>query len=639
MVNALCRTGRKFVALLTATVIAVSLIGLTPTTVHAAVGDVSVYITEVTRFDDGATGNQIIRVTGEVLNVGDTAVENIEIVLGSTERISGREELHNFLDSREEAQLTPTDISAKIKRVSENSKLGWQITFVPQNILALPNGVYGFGVIAQSGEILGTDVFALPVFAQLPASPVNLVLAVQLSTLNSHLASGGISLSDETELDRLINLVLNNQELEISWIVDPALPQWLNELINTELTDKATLLLDLLNSITERSSPSLYGQPDVARLLASNRDRDLTNLVVRTAQTTGTNSIVFTPESGRTTNAVINIFRELGVRPILSNEFLTGDKFNSVDASSIIGRTAVLISDTGLASCLQSELKDPVTSFRGGNCLQSELALIASDQPTNTLVLTPTNWNPSAETIGALAVSLSGKGWISPISIKQFLNSVPIAEQVLPADFEVDPFDVSLIETGDAISVNSLLTSSIFLDESYSDGFNLARLRGFSSLWPTGDQATSFLQANLDLLLGYQDALAIDASRNITVSNLNTEIPITVVNTSDRDISVVVALSSPFSSRFSSLPSQVVTIPSGKRITIPMEIFLVGDGILNVQASLFAPNGQAIGKSKLIQISSAEYQGFARTLVLVAFGLLLLLSISNIARRRSGKQN
>jgi hypothetical protein len=65
-----------------------------------------------------------------------------------------------------------------------------------------------------------------------------------------------------------------------------------------------------------------------------------------------------------------------------------------------------------------------------------------------------------------------------------------------------------------------------------------------------------------------------------------------------------------------------------------MNITLSGKGIINVTATIFAPNGQSIGKTKLIQISSAEYQGFARTLVLVAFGLLVLLSISNIVRRR-----
>ncbi|MEY4311888.1 MAG: hypothetical protein RLZZ571_658, partial [Actinomycetota bacterium] len=148
-----------------------------------------------------------------------------------------------------------------------------------------------------------------------------------------------------------------------------------------------------------------------------------------------------------------------------------------------------------------------------------------------------------------------------------------------------------------------------------------------------------FLSSNEDLLIGYQDKIAIEASRNITIPGSSTEIPITVANNSDRDISVVVQLVSPQTSRFKSNPSPVIEVPSGKRVTVPMNIQLTGTGIFNLTAALYAPNGQPFGKTRMIQISSAEYQGLARTLVLVAFGLLLLLSISNIVKRSRGNTN
>ena len=139
---------------------------------------------------------------------------------------------------------------------------------------------------------------------------------------------------------------------------------------------------------------------------------------------------------------------------------------------------------------------------------------------------------------------------------------------------------------------------------------------------------------NEDLLLQYQNSISIEASRNITVSNSTAELPITVVNSSDRDISAVVQLSSPITSLFTGVTSEVITVPSGKRVTVPMEVTLPGEGILNLTATLLAPNGQTTGKTKQIRISSAEYQGLARALVLGAFGLLVLLSISNIVKRQ-----
>jgi hypothetical protein len=181
---------------------------------------------------------------------------------------------------------------------------------------------------------------------------------------------------------------------------------------------------------------------------------------------------------------------------------------------------------------------------------------------------------------------------------------------------------------------NAAKTASIFADPAYADAFGLARLRGFSSLWESGLQAAEFLVENEFLLSSYQDLISIESSKNVTVSSGTTEIPITVVNQSDRDVTVSISLTSPQSSLFTSDPSELITVPQGKRVTVPMSITLNNDGIFNVTAALYAPNGQAIGKTKLIQISSAEYQGLARTLVLVAFGLLIMLSISNVVKRR-----
>ena len=58
---------------------------------------------------------------------------------------------------------------------------------------------------------------------------------------------------------------------------------------------------------------------------------------------------------------------------------------------------------------------------------------------------------------------------------------------------------------------------------------------------------------------------------------------------------------------------------------------------MDVQAQLIAPNGERFGEAKNMQISSAAYGQFARTLVWGAFGLLVLLALSNFVKRRKGK--
>jgi hypothetical protein len=70
-----------------------------------------------------------------------------------------------------------------------------------------------------------------------------------------------------------------------------------------------------------------------------------------------------------------------------------------------------------------------------------------------------------------------------------------------------------------------------------------------------------------------------------------------------------------------------------------LTITLVGAGVVDVEAYLVAPNGERFGDVEKIQISSAAYGQFARTLVWGAFGLLVLLALSNFVKRRKEKNS
>ena len=98
-------------------------------------------------------------------------------------------------------------------------------------------------------------------------------------------------------------------------------------------------------------------------------------------------------------------------------------------------------------------------------------------------------------------------------------------------------------------------------------------------------------------------------------------------------------LTSDATSRFTAESSGVIVVDSGQRITVPIAITLVGAGVVDVQAQLIAPNGERFGELENIQISSAAYSQFARTLVWGAFGLLVLLALSNFVKRRKDKRS
>ena len=614
-----------------ATVTITSISGLSPA--YAADENAQVRISNIGVTLDPSTNRYVIRIEGELANNGPTEIRNIRIVVGTENQIVSKYALSRFYDSRDNANLTESNNFAKLRRVSANSKANWNITFFADEVLTFSNGLYGLGVSAYTDARFSSDVVAIPLFTAPPLNVMNTVFAVQLSTLNRHLANGGSYRSDVQEINRLTSLIVNARDLEVTWIVDPVLYQWLAELASTELQEEALNLSNLLAEVSPKSISSVYSQPDVSRLLASSRDEDLINLVVRSQQFSGKNTLVLAPPDGNLTARAINRLGELGVVPIISNEYLTGDLYSNVEAKVVVDQTTSLVSDRATTNCLRSD-SDFVDQFQNRNCLISTLTLASIGQIKNSVVLTPADWQPAENELRSLYSELIGKTWLTIAPIAPLNSAQPTSNFAANTQYGVDPFSRELLDSGDSILADAVRTASIFTDLNYADAFGLARLRGFSSLWESGLQAAEFLVENEFLLSSYQDLVSIESSKNVTVSSGESEIPVTVVNQSDRDITVSIALTSPQTSLFDSPPSGLITVPQGKRVTVPMNVTLASEGILNVTAKLYAPNGQEFGRAKLIQISSAEYQGLARTLVLVAFGLLVLLSISNVVKRR-----
>lgn len=626
-----------FIRVATSAIVLISSLAINSTfaisPVRAATNNLNVSVTDSKVVFDATTNNYAVSIAGEIANDSNSDLSEVSITLGTKSKLTSRDALHTFLADRIKAKLTSTLQITKVSNLKANSMQSWQLTFNAQDYFPNPNGVFGFGVTATSAKSSSIDVFALTL-SPAPVTKLNTVIAVPLTTLNAHSANGGVTANDDQELKRLLKILTSAKDLEISWIVDPALISWLTDLQKTDLNDQASELIGLLDAVRSRTTYSLYGQPDVARMISSNLIDDLVSIVSRTKAVANNAPVIYQPKNYQTSNAAINKLGELGVLPLLTNEAVSGKANKSLNALTKLKDSKTIIADSGLFSCIDIEKQNAITKFRDSNCLQNDLSFIAAEQFTTSVLVAPVDWSPSDQVLPAIAASISGSSNTNLYPLSALLLTEASGQQKLPSDIKVTAFDKELLNAGDTLSKSTSKIASLFATTGFADAFTLARLRSYSSLWPTGDLATEFLKSNEQLLISYQNSVAIDASRNITVSNSSTQVPVTVVNNSDHDVSIILQLSSPMTSRFTSEPSAVVLVPSGKRVTVPMAITLTGEGILNVTATLTTPDGQSIGKPKLIQISSAEYQGFARTLVLVAFGLLILLSISNLVKRK-----
>ena len=254
-------------------------------------------------------------------------------------------------------------------------------------------------------------------------------------------------------------------------------------------------------------------------------------------------------------------------------------------------------------------------------------------------MLAPATWKITNERLSQLVSALSDSNWVQLKTMDSVIRMEPVDNYTAPQYADQRELSRSLIRQAQRMKVNSESMSALYDDQKLAAGFAAARILGFSDLWPSNAQATEFLTENNLLLEGYLNAVSIQASKRITTPESSSEIPITVVNESDSAVSVSINLTSAATSRFSAEPTGVIRVDQGQRVTVPVAITLVGAGVVDVQVQLIAPNGESFGKVENIQISSAAYSQFARTLVWGAFGLLVLLALSNFVKRRKDKRS
>jgi hypothetical protein len=255
------------------------------------------------------------------------------------------------------------------------------------------------------------------------------------------------------------------------------------------------------------------------------------------------------------------------------------------------------------------------------------------------IVLAPADWKISTERFTALGAALKDQNWMQLVALDLVAAQEATQNFVSQSSDASDPLARLTIQQANELRNEADILSSLYVDQELASGFDSARILGFSDLWETEASAIRYLAVNLALLNTYLSAVSIEASSRITTPEESSDIPITVVNESDQAVSISIALTSKAKSRFSSEPSDLIQIESGQRITVPVSVTLVGAGVVDVEANLVAPNGERFGEVEKIQISSAAYSQFARTLVWGAFGLLVLLAISNFVKRRKDRSS
>jgi hypothetical protein len=632
-------------ALVAAAALSVGLLALPVTPSQAVEGD-SVNITgmNISAIADsgGVLGNtHVVFLKGTFTNTSNQTISRLELNLVTTPAIRSRGELAELVaDPTSATDLIPSDISAILRNISPGATKNWQITFRGEQALgATASGVYGFGVQPDLPTTSAATVITTPWFFSSEIRPTNVALVIPLTTLNTHLANNEVTdrKKDLAEANRLTNLITDQDPSKVSWLQDTALLPWLDQLeldVESNIPEK---LRTAISGLAPTTAMLPFGHTDLTALVRAKQQDDLSDAIGQTRQLSGDRQVFYAPAKGVADRQTVSLLNQQGIRSIVSNEFLRGNERETTSAVSTSASNPVLVHDLGVSSCLTSADKDDASFFETITCIKSEIGMITAESPQisrSIIVLAPADWSISSERLSALTTVLSDSNWMQLTTLDLLAAQVPSQNFVALVDDYQSQVTRATIRLANELRSEAEILSSIYVDEELTNSFDAVRILGFSDLWKVSSDATNYLSQNLKLLDSYLSAVSIESSSRITTPEETSEVPITVVNKSDKTVSVGINLTSTAASRFTSEPSELIQIESGQRITVPVAITLVGAGVVDVQAQLIAPNGERFGEVENIQISSAAYSQFARTLVWGAFGLLVLLALSNFVKRR-----
>lgn len=638
----------KFVKISTVGLLALSLLLFPVSKSQADVTDV-VQITDLTisAIDSGQfpPKSHLVVLEGTYTNRTQQNIRTVELDLVSTSAIESRSQLSKLLaDSNSAKKLIASNRSAILKNVAPGATKNWRITFRGEEILGNnASGVFALGVKPKGFDDQAT-VITTPWFFNANVKPTNVSLVLPLATLNNHLANGDVPnlKNDLIEAERLTNLISGQTDTKISWLQDSALRSWVDQLVAASDSDVPVQLNAVLESLSPATPYLPFGHTDLTALSLANQQDDLFDAINLTRELAAERPIFYAPTQGAVDENIVSQLNEQGVRTFVSNEFLRGNKRETTSAVATSSSNPVLVYDLAASNCITGAGESDDALFKAVTCITSEIGMMTAESPQDSrsvIVLAPADWNIASERLSQLTDALSDHNWMQLTTLDLIAAQQPTQNYISLVDDYQSQVTRATIRQANELRSEVEILSSLYVDKELANSFDAARILGFSDLWGSGSDASKYLSRNLKLLDTYLNAVSIESSARITTPEESSEIPITVVNKSDRAVSVSINLTSTATSRFSAEPTDLIQVESGQRITVPVSITLVGAGVVNVRGQLIAPNGESFGEVENIQISSAAYSQFARTLVWGAFGLLVLLALSNFVKRRRDRRS
>lgn len=299
------------------------------------------------------------------------------------------------------------------------------------------------------------------------------------------------------------------------------------------------------------------------------------------------------------------------------------------------GDVTMLVSDAVLSGLLTTPgTSSPVMAQQR---LISELTVIAKEQPSEVrglLISVPRDWAPDTEVAGAQLEALASLPWVENITVEELaeeslLNTTTYSLPEAPQTTELPSFDTLVAVTTLRDKVRQIAT--VTSEPSTFAAGERRQLAGLLSVAWRDDQYQRglLLDATQTLLGETVESLQVVTNPDINLISTGSEIPLTVRNRLDQDISVTVRLT-PSDSTLR-VPEDIdVDVPAGTSAAIRVPVEAAGSGDVDVAVDVLNQQGDVAASAQSFTVRvRADWEN---TGTIIIIGLLVILLGGGVLR-------
>jgi len=585
----------------------------------------------------GTTATHAVTLSGTLTNPANTALVTPKIDVSAFGPLYSRTAVADVLNGKVSNQDQTQAGELALGDIAPRSHRSWTIKFIGESVFGnSASGVFAVGARLHGSGFVA-DYIPVPWFYNTsPLQPTSVLFAMPISVLDTSnfATTSAPDASQVKQLSRVQQLTSGPFAQSIGWIIDPAFNELLmDSSYSKAFPESAQKIMEQLKNLALHSAVSPYAFADLG---AMHRAKLNSATTAALASTSPNDTLVYSPTNSAIDDSSLSAISSLNAHVLISNTSVSGSALNTIEPYARVHDHSVFVFDAGASHCL-SDSNLPQDIFDEQICLSSQIAMMTAGSPSKSrtiIINAPTNWKASPSHVNALMTHLSNQKWMTLISWPTLLNTAaPQIDRTLAVG-KLSKLPPTLIAREHELAVKTRTISQAIGDPKVPTEIGFIRLRGFSTLWTDYATASEYIGNNSKILSAINSSIAVQAANRITKSNTQSSIPVTVVNHSQFPMTVKVHLAPTQMGRITANDSALTLVPSKQRVTIPVPVTLHGTGVVNVEVILFTSGDLPIGQGAKLEITSSTFERLARVLVFGAFGLLVVLAISNFIRRK-----